>query len=125
VAVVEHAFGKGRTLLVGTHPGVGYFATSADAGRQYFAEVFGWTGRSAHVTLTNPVMQARVHGTDGKPASLWVLNPSREVQQAEVTFGAQLGKPTLADPFWAGKGASVAGNKVTVPPRDILVLRLT
>jgi beta-galactosidase len=124
VAVVEHAFGRGRTLLVGTHPGVGYFATSAAASRQFFADVFAWTGRSQHVALSNPAMQARVHGVDDKLATLWVLNPTREPQEAAVSFGGHLGNPTLSDAYWSGDGASAGGGQVTVPARDVLVLRL-
>src|SRR5690606_24542692 len=125
IAIVENSFGKGRTLLVGTHPGVGYFATSSDAGRQYLADAFAWTGKSQHVSLSNPHLQARVHGTDGRAQTLWVLNPTREAQTAEVTFGSHLGKPGLDGTHWAGDGAAASGASVTVPPRDGLVLRLT
>ena len=34
LAVVENTHGKGRTLLVGTHPSVDYYRTSAEAGRR-------------------------------------------------------------------------------------------
>lgn len=125
IAVVEHSFGKGRTLLVGTHPGVGYFTTTSDAGRQYFADAFAWTGKSQHVSLSNPHLQARVHGADGQAQTLWVLNPTREPQTADVTFGSHLGKPGFGETHWAGGTASVSGTSITVPPRDGLVVRLT
>ena len=125
IAIVENSFGKGRTLLVGTHPGVGYFTTSAAAGRQYFADAFAWTGKTQHVSLSNPSLQARVHGTDGKPKVLWVLNPTRETITAEVSFGPHLGTPAFGETHWAGKGAAAAGSSVTVPPRDVLVVRLS
>jgi beta-galactosidase len=124
IAVVEHRFGTGRTLLVGTHPGVGYFATSAESGRQFFADVFAWTGRRRHVELSNPLMQARIHGTGETAQAMWVLNPTRDVQRADVSFGPHLGAVILSEAHWAGDGAAVSAATVIVPPRDVLVLRL-
>src|SRR5687768_4598591 len=59
LAVVEHTYGKGRTLLVGTHPGVAYFTTSSADNRRYFADVFAWTGRPRNVTCDNPNVHLR------------------------------------------------------------------
>ncbi len=123
LAIVEHTHGKGRTLLVGTHPSIGYFRESGDDNRRYFADVFAWTGKTQHVRLSNPAMQARLHkSADG--ACLWVINPTRSVQKASVAFGGQHGTPSLGGVSW-GDGSAVTGNQISVPPRDALVVRLT
>ncbi len=123
IAVVEHRHGRGRTLLVGTHPGVGYFKTSGEANRHYFAEAFAWTGKPQHVRLSKLAMQARLHaGTGG--TVLWLVNPTRETQRATVTLGPQHGPLTFGGTHWANPGAHAEGDTVTVPARDVLVIRL-
>lgn len=124
LAVVENSFGTGKTLLVGTHPGVGYFATSGEANRKYFADVFAWTGKTQHVQLSNNAVQARLHrGASG--SVLWVINPTREAQTADVTFGAGHGTPAFGTAHWANDGAVASGSRITVPPRDALIVQLT
>ena len=76
LAVVENTHGKGRTLLVGTHPGVAYFKTSSAENLSYFAMVFEWTGRSRHLTIDNSSLLARLHRGPGGGA-IYVLNPTR------------------------------------------------
>jgi beta-galactosidase len=123
LAVVEHAHGRGRTLLAGTHPGVGYFKSSNASNRRYFAEVFSWTGKTQHVRLSNQAMQARLHAGEGGRV-LWVVNPTRETQRATVELAPQHGVLEFGGARWAGEGAQAQGNEVAVPPRDVLVVRL-
>jgi beta-galactosidase len=124
VAAVEHAYGKGRTLLVGTHPGVGYFKDPGEANRRYFEQAFAWTGKSQHVRLSNPAMQARLHVGE-RCKVLWLLNPTRETQSAAVKLGSQHGALGFGKAYWVGEGARASGSEVVVPPRDVLVVRLT
>lgn len=120
-AVVENQFGKGRTLLVGTNPGIAYFKQSNVDNLAFFAAIFEWTGNVQQVRLSNRVMQARLHqGPNGNV--LWVLNPTRQTQQAVVSVSDQ--SPTLGAIFWSGKNSSVVNSTVTVPPRDALVIQL-
>ncbi|MGK9230270.1 beta-galactosidase [Inquilinus limosus] len=124
IAVVESTHGRGRTLLVGTHPGVGYFKSSGAANRSYFAEVFAWTGKEQHVRLSNAAMQARLHEAESGRV-LWVVNPTREIQRSTATLASRYGTPGFGKTHWAGEGARVEGAEVVVPPRDALVIRLT
>ena len=122
LAVAEHTHGKGRTLLVGTHPvDRPISASPSDDNRRYFADVFAWTGKEQHVQLSNPVMQARVHRT-GDAAVLWVINPTRSAQKASVVLGDQRASK-LARVLWGDRSA-VAGIEICVPPRDALVVQL-
>ena len=77
LAVVENAHGKGRTLLVGTHPSVDYYRTSAASGRRWFADAFAWTGKAQRVAVDNPAVQVRAHEGDGR-TYLWFVNATRE-----------------------------------------------
>src|SRR5262249_11743029 len=110
-------------LLVGTHPGAGYFKNSGASNRRYFAEVFSWTGKTQHVRLSNQAMQARLHTGEGGRV-LWVVNPTRDTHRATVELAQQHGVLELGRAHWAGEGAHAQGNEVVVPPRDVLVVRL-
>jgi beta-galactosidase len=120
LAVVESRHGKGRTLLVGTHPSVDYHRTSAASGRAYFAGVFAWTGKTQHAAVDNPDVQVRVHEGDGR-TFLWLVNATREDQSGRVALAAPgQGGAT----HWGGEGASFDGGAFTVPARDVLVVEL-
>ncbi len=42
-AVVENTYGKGRTLLVGSFPSVGYFDSEGAENAEYFRKVLAWS----------------------------------------------------------------------------------
>ncbi|MCS6759429.1 MAG: beta-galactosidase trimerization domain-containing protein [Candidatus Devosia euplotis] len=120
-AVVENHFGAGKSLLIGTHPGIAYFKTSSADNLAYFADIFAWTDKIRNLRLTNPLLQARVHdGPIGRV--LWVLNPTRETQHATVSVPA--GAVVFGAPYWTCAGARCDGADLTVPPRDAVVVRL-
>ena len=120
LAVVENRHGEGRALLVGTHPSVDYYRTSAPSGRAYFADVFAWTGRTPHAALDNPNVQVRVHEADGQ-AFLWFINATREPQSGHLTLARPGRGGTL---HWGGEGAAFDGAAFTVPARDALIVQL-
>jgi beta-galactosidase len=121
LAIVENSFGAGKTLLVGTHPGISYFKQSGANNLRYFAEVFAWTGKTQQVRISNPALQARLHeGPAGKV--LWVLNSTRETQHA--TLSLDTGPASFGSTYWAGSGALCSGDSLTVPPRDVMVVRM-
>lgn len=120
LAVIENRHGEGRTLLVGTHPSVDYYRTSAATGRAYFAGVFAWTGKSQHAVVDNPNVQVRVHEGGGR-SFLWFVNATRQDQSGRVT----LAKPGCAGAaLWAGNGGRFDGAAFTVPARDALIVEL-
>ncbi|GLQ56873.1 beta-galactosidase [Devosia nitrariae] len=123
LAAVENAFGAGRTMLVGTHPSVAYFRTDGAANRRYFADVFASTGKAPHVVVSNPALQARLH--EGAAGSvLWLINPTRQSQSATFGIGGGHGPLAIRDAAWANTGAAFAEDRITVPARDVLVLRM-
>jgi beta-galactosidase len=118
-AVAEHGFGQGRTLLVGTNPGIGYFKFSEGENRQYFADVLAWTGRTQRVVLSDNRVQARLHETEGRRV-LWIVNPLRETVSLEIAVD---GRPAEASRgFW---GETFAGGRAEVPGHDVLIVELT
>lgn len=119
-AVVENRFGKGRTLLVGTHPGAAYFAAPTPENRAFFQSVLDWLGTPRHVETGNASVHARLHlGPDG--GALWLLNQTREPQKVSVSLGAPHAALKTIGTYWG----EVDGLTATIPPRDVLVLKLT
>ncbi|HEY4202334.1 MAG TPA: beta-galactosidase [Devosiaceae bacterium] len=122
LAVVSHTHGKGKTLLVGTHPSVAYYRKSSDANRRYFQDIFAWTGKAQHVSLSNPALQARIHKSD-TGSFLWLVNPTRQPQKTSFTLAADhKGKPVAS--LWPEKADAPTGDSITVPARDALILQL-
>ena len=121
VAVIEHSYGGGRTLLVGTNPSVGYYRASSADNRQFFADVFRWSERERHVRLSNPAIFARIHKGESN-SFLWLVNPTRQDQSTEVSFG-RIGNVRLRECMWPVDG-SFGGNAFNVGARDVQILRL-
>ena len=120
-AVVENTFGQGRTLLVGTNPGIAYFKQSNAENLAFFANALAWTGKTQQLQLSNPALQGRLHdGPDGRV--LWLLNPTRETQQTAVLLDS--GQPTFGKTFWGDRNASNADGTLSIPARDAIVVQL-
>jgi beta-galactosidase len=121
IAVVEHDFGKGRTLLVGSHPGVGYFTRSEANNLGYFASVLDWAGRKPRVALSDNRIQARVH-EGGDRQVLWLLNPTRETANVSVAVD---GKPIVVTSVYWPVGQTPNSDSFTIAPRDVLVVEVS
>ncbi|WP_082666349.1 beta-galactosidase [Aureimonas sp. AU4] len=134
IAAVENRFGRGRTLLVGTHPGIGYFRQGGESHRAYFASILGEAGRRPQVASSNAALQVRLHqGADGRHF-LWIVNSTRAEQSADLRVaGVDAHRVTVAWPpgdevaspatFGPG-GEEDAQLRVRVGARDALVLQL-
>lgn len=121
LAVVEHAFGAGRTLLIGTSPAAGHFRAAANGG--FFAGVVAWSGRERRATLSDPALFARLYeGEAGR--FLWLVNPTRSERTTAVTLGGSASGLRPAACLWPEGGAIPSLEVVIVPPRDVVILRL-
>jgi beta-galactosidase len=118
IGVIENRFGKGRTLLVGTHPGAAYFKSGSPENLRYFADVFAWTGKSRHVETGNRTVHSRLH-LGAECGALWLVNESREPQQVTFALDARH-RLKLAGTYWG----SAEGAEVAIPARDVVVLKL-
>lgn len=81
-AAVQNKFGSGRTLLIGTFPGAGYFLHHGLSTKDVFAALLAMAGVTQAVKLDDAQVQARLHRGEGG-TYLWVTNPSREERTGE------------------------------------------
>jgi beta-galactosidase len=130
VAVVDHAYGRGRTRLVGTIAGAGYAAHGPVGGHEpdppapFFASLLRWAGRRQHITSSEPRVQARLqHGSSG--AYLWVANPTRHPHSLCLELSEAWGPYAASDTLW-GAPLDVQGRIITLtaPPRDVTIAAL-
>lgn len=119
---VEHTSGKGRTLLIGSFPGAGYFKHPTPEARSFFAGLLEWAGLAHTLTVSDPHVQARLHrGPNG--SVLYVINPTRDPRP--VTIG--LSSPTAsAKDVWQNTSVRLDGRRLslTLTDRNTAVIRL-
>ena len=123
VAAVSHRFGKGRTLLVGTHPSIHCHREKGGINTEYFREIFKFTQREQWVSASNAAIQARLHRKDNI-YFLWIVNPTREAQETGIKVSDTLGKMKFVASRWNEYKLEIAENRFTaqVPARDVLIL---
>lgn len=125
VAAVSNRFGKGRTLLVGTFPGGGYYLHRSPDAKAFFAGLLETAGITQTVKTNNAAVQARLHTGEGG-AHLWVINPARSANTVTVTIASPSVSYHAAEAVWGGETVRVNGGQitVTVPARDAAVIAL-
>jgi beta-galactosidase len=123
LAAVEHAFGRGRTLLIGTYPGGSYFRNHAAGTREFFASLLGWAGVAPQVQSSDPEVKARLHRGAGG-TYLWVVNPTRTPKSVTISLPAPFQRAT--ELWQESTHPTVTGQTLTtaVGDRDAAVLRL-
>jgi beta-galactosidase len=126
VAAVEHSFGKGRTLLIGSFPGGGYYLHHTADEKAFFAGLTEWAKITPQVHVQSPgvsaAAQARLH-TGPQGNYLYVVNAERQPRKIAVT----LLKPYRSgEDIWDGQKVAVDGKTVTVTvaDRDAAVIQL-
>ncbi len=149
VAVVEHAFGAGRTLLLGTFPGYGHYHRPGPASRACFAALLAWAGVRPQVEVLEQEPEpaspgpgwrgvtARLHvapsgaPAGSGPAHLWVVNPARVQRTVTLRLAgpwSQATRGTLVWPAGTGEGPVVLVEdgrlRLRVGGRDAAILRL-
>jgi beta-galactosidase len=123
IAAVENTTGAGKTLLIGTFPGGGYFRGHAPATREFFAGLLAWAGIQQQVQSSDPAVKARLHRGAGG-TYLWVVNPTRTARTVKISLPATFQR--AADLWQESSRPTVDGNTVavTVGDRDAAVIRL-
>jgi beta-galactosidase len=115
IAAVENAFGSGRTLLVGTFPGGGYFRNRAAGTRQFFSGLLGWAGLKPVLRSSDPEVKVRLHRGEAG-AIAWIVNPTRTVRTVDVTLPETFRR---AEDLWQTSGSPVlSGTTLTVQVED-------
>ncbi|HTX38975.1 MAG TPA: beta-galactosidase [Bryobacteraceae bacterium] len=123
IAAIENTFGAGKTLLIGTFPGGGYFKSHTPAMREFFAGLLAWAGIEQQVQSSDAQVKARLHkGATG--TYLWVINPTRMARTVKITLPSTFQR---AVELWQESSqANISGNTLTttVGDRDAAVIRL-
>jgi beta-galactosidase len=125
IAAVEHKFGQGRTLLIGSFPGGGYFLHHAAATKDLFASLLAMAGVVPRVTIDDKSVQARLHqGVGG--TYLWVTNPTPGSRSVKVGLSAGAENYKSGEDIWGKQSVAMDGRQVTlnVPGRDAAVIAL-
>jgi len=123
VAVVDHAYGRGRTRLIGTMPGAG-MAAHPDEPAPLFADLLAWAGVAPHVRCSAPGIQARLHQGGGK-VFLWVVNPQHGSASADLALGGPWRELRLVGSRWGEEAAWADGEiTVTVGARDVAIIEM-
>ena len=124
IAAVENSFGQGKTLLIGSFPGAGYYLHHAAATKELFAGFLKAAGLTQQVVIDDATAQARLHEGAGGTI-LWVTNPTRTARK--VTLRLAAGDFSSAEDLWGGSAIPCSGREITmnVPARDAVVARLS
>jgi beta-galactosidase len=124
IAAVENTSGQGRTLLMGSFPGAGYYLHHGAATRELFASFLKMAELTQRVAIDDPTVQARLHKGPGG-THIWVTNPTRTDRQVTIALleGAILLSPR---DVWGDAHITRAGSKFTmnVPARDAVVMKV-
>lgn len=125
VAAVEHTFGKGRVLLIGTFPAASYFVRPSAETKAFFASLLEWAGGKQLARVSDSEIQARIHkGADG--TYLWVLNSTRRDRPVTISLHDSVGKFSSGSDVWEKKPIKVNARtvEVSVGARNAAVIRL-
>lgn len=125
IAAVQNRFGKGRTLLMGSFPGAGYFLHHSPATREAFAALLQMADVTPVTRISDASLQSRLHRGPGG-AYLWVTNPTRDSRKVGISLAPEAGKFTAGEDLWGKQEVIVDGQQVTVtiPGRDASVIAL-
>ena len=123
IAAVEHTFGSGKTLLIGTFPGGSYYRTHTAGTREFFAGLLPWDGIRQQVQSSDATVKARLHKGAGG-TYVWVINPTRTAKDVKISLPSPFQR---AVELWQESGRPVmSGNTlaVSVGDRNAAVIRL-
>jgi len=123
IAAVEHPYGAGKTLLIGTFPGGSYHRNHAAGTREFFSGLLAWAGIRQQVQSSDPAVKARLHKGPGG-TYLWVVNPTRTARNVKISLPSSYQR---AVELWQESShPAIGGNavSVTVEDRNAAVIRL-
>ncbi|MCU6796542.1 beta-galactosidase [Paenibacillus sp. WQ 127069] len=124
-AVIEHRYGDGKVLLIGTFPSEAYQRTEDPGTRSFFRNVLAWAGIKPQVTVSSGHLQVRLQSGDaGKYA--WIINPHHEPVSSFIQISEAFGPVAVKSVMWGEFSGSVTNGQfeITVPAKDAVILEL-
>lgn len=125
IGAIENHYGGGRTLLIGTFPGAGYYLHHSPGARAFFAGLLKLANIEPQLGTDNAAIQARLHSGAGGNY-LWVVNPSRKEASVTVSLAGHAPAFRSAEDLWGRRPVTVSDRKVSVAvgARDAAVIAL-
>ena len=117
VAAIEHQYGKGRTLLLGSSPGAGYARHPGGEARRFFQGLLEWAGVEQNVRTTAPLVHARLHVGQGG-TYLWVVNPTREPRSSTLRLASCYPEFQAGMDVWQGQTVAISDREIAVVVED-------
>ncbi len=127
-AAVLSAFGRGKALMLGSYVSAGYLTQPEETTRRFYAGLLDWAGVTRPVVATGDPVEVRTlesgrehlafvfnHGAAPATAQVALRLPLGGREVVEITTDEKVAVEATPDGFsWRG----------TIPPRDVLVLRV-
>jgi beta-galactosidase len=124
---VENQYGKGKTLLIGTCPGMAYWQFDGGVNADFFQYVLQWTGVEQHVRCkSDGDVKVRLHDGEGG-MYLWMINNERKNNQAVIELSQSYSGWTGVEQLWGPKLVNIKESKIAVDllPFDGILLKLS
>lgn len=124
IAAVKNRYGKGQTLLIGTHPAEAYSRTGCAQNSALFKAFLDFAGLKIQLECDNPSIKARIHA-DGEKRYVWAVNTGANTAQAKLSF--DWGAVCAGKVFWgenAPQSRPDGGLQITVGPKDALIFEV-
>lgn len=122
-AIVSHAYGKGRAVLVGSMPGYGYYHRPDERGRRWFASLLEYAGKKPLAVCPYNLDVTVRFWEQGTESYVWIFNFADQEQCVTVNLRDEIAEPLLL------RGLELAEAKsdritVRIGPKDAAVLRI-
>jgi beta-galactosidase len=127
-AAVASAFGKGRTLMLGSYVSAAYVTRPDDAGRRFFSGLLEWAGVERPVAVSGDTVEVRLLASSDDHL-VFILNHAPSPASATVSLRLPLDGRAVHD-LVTGERVAVAATpqgiewKGTLRARDVKVLHV-
>jgi beta-galactosidase len=124
-AVVENKTGRGRSVLIGSFPGAGYYLHHGTGTKEVLAGFLGAADVVPQVQIDDNSVQARLHVGEGG-AYLWITNSTVKDRKVKIVLAPGAGRFKSGEDIWGKQPVTIDGQQVSVSVsgRDAAVIAL-
>ncbi|MQY59941.1 MAG: hypothetical protein GH144_10150 [Clostridia bacterium] len=92
IGIVENRFGKGRTLLIGTYPGLTYYRKNTAEAASFIRNVLNFAGITQHICTSNNEVKVRFFKNE-KAHYIYLLNiGNKDKENIQIVLSNKLGR---------------------------------